>query len=111
MLVTIEMTVEMVASECVRSAMGEGSFPVSAGAQCLQPAFDKQGREVSVLCGKWKSSGCINASKRRLATMYCNVGALKSGLQDIPVMIILVVRCLVIFKDAVVQNLHGVFSN
>ena len=35
-----------------------------------------------MLCGKWKSSGDINASKRRLAQMYCNVRALKSGLRD-----------------------------
>lgn len=67
------------------SHRGMGSSPVSACVWCLQPVFDKQGREVIMLCGKWKSSGDINASKRRLAQMYCHVGALKSGLQDLVV--------------------------
>lgn len=62
-----------------------------------------------MLCGKWKSSGDINASKRRLAQMYCNVRALKSGLQDRGVIDYLLQRCLVIYKDAIVQNLHSVF--
>lgn len=41
--------------------------------------------------------------------MYCNVRALKSGLQDRGVIDYLLQRCLVIYKDAIVQNLHSVF--
>lgn len=42
-LVTIEITDEMVAGECVRGHRGMGPFPVSACVWCLQLAFDKQG--------------------------------------------------------------------
>lgn len=67
------------------SHRGMGSFPVSACVWCLQPAFDRQGRDVITLCAKWKSSGDINASKRQLAQMYCNVHDPTPGLQGLGV--------------------------
>lgn len=53
-LVTIEITDEMVAVVCVcsDSHRGMGSFPVSACVWCLQPAFDKQGKVVITLRAK-----------------------------------------------------------
>lgn len=77
---------------CVLSHRGMGSFPVSACVWCLQPAFDKPGRDVITPCAKWKSSGDINASKRQLAQVYCNVRAPKPGLQDLDVIDYLTIK-------------------
>lgn len=54
MLVTIEMTDEMVAAECVCSAIGGWvlstvSMPC---VRCLQPAFDKLGKRSDYAVGK-----------------------------------------------------------
>lgn len=87
---------EMVAVECVCSAIGgDGCSPGSARLWCLQSAFDKQGTGMVMLCGKWKSSGDINASERRLAQISRDVHAPPlptSGLQDLGVIDYLTIK-------------------
>lgn len=83
-LVTMEITDEMVAAECVRSAVrGMGSLPASACLWWLQSASDKPA-EMRLCCAENKNLLAFkkkNAPKQQLALkcIVCTVCALKPG--------------------------------
>lgn len=75
MFVTIEMTDEMVAVECVCSAIGGwvlSTVSMPCGV-CSQP-LTSWAREVIMLWGKWKSSGFKEAISSNVMSLPSNQG-------------------------------------